>query len=132
MTLENKLEVKENSRLKRFLNKIKTKVAPYVLASAAAISAMPGCSGGGGSNPPPAPTNSAPNFTSTPVTSVWEGNSYNYDADAADPEGDNPLVYSLVTAPSWASIDSNTGIVSGTPTGYSANTPENFIVRAAD
>ncbi|MDP4012184.1 MAG: Ig domain-containing protein, partial [Candidatus Nanoarchaeia archaeon] len=47
-------------------------------------------------------------------------------------EGDNPLVYSLVTAPSWASIDSNTGIVSGTPTGYSANTPENFIVRAAD
>src|SRR3989344_6997786 len=88
-----------------------------------------GCDGGHSN--PPAPVNNAPNFTSTPVTSVWEGNAYNYDDDAVDPEGDNPVTYSLVSGPSWASIDAN-GIVSGTPTGYSANTLEGFTVKATD
>ena len=131
MSLEHKIKTEENSLFRRFLNGAKSKLNKVLLGASLAASTVSGACDGGHKNPP-APVNSAPNFTSTPITSVWEGNSYNYDADAVDPEGDNPVVYSLVNGPSWASIDSNTGIVSGTPTGYSANTLEGFTVRATD
>jgi hypothetical protein len=56
-----------------------------------------------------------PVFTSTPPTSGQAGQSYTYDADASDPNND-PLSFSLTTAPSGMSINAATGIVSWVPT----------------
>lgn len=56
-----------------------------------------------------------PIFTSTPVASVQEGNQYTYDVNANDPDGNTPLVFSLVTNPTRMIIDSTTGLITWTP-----------------
>ncbi|MGC2062334.1 MAG: LamG-like jellyroll fold domain-containing protein, partial [Thermodesulfovibrionales bacterium] len=54
----------------------------------------------------------APLIFSTPVTSVPAGKPYLYDVDATG----NPLpAYNLNTAPLWMTINTNTGLISGTP-----------------
>ena len=61
-------------------------------------------------------TNShAPEITSTPDTYAVLSNSYTYDVDAIDYNGDT-LTYSLLTNPAGMTIDSTTGIISWTPT----------------
>jgi hypothetical protein len=57
--------------------------------------------------------NSAPNFTSSPVTTAAIGTAYNYTATATDPDG-HSITFSKVAGPSWLSVASN-GAVSGTP-----------------
>ena len=60
------------------------------------------------------PTNHAPEITSSPVTSVTEGNNYYYDVDAEDDENDD-LTYSLTEdSPDWLDINPNTGEITGT------------------
>ena len=58
------------------------------------------------------PTNNAPVITSTPITQVGEGASYSYQIVATDADG-NTLSYSF-SGPSWLSINSQTGLLSGT------------------
>ena len=72
------------------------------------------------------PTNHAPVITSMPSMSVNEGAAYNYNVIATDADG-NTLAYSLAVAPSWLSINSATGVISGTAPLVSANT--NFLVN---
>lgn len=55
--------------------------------------------------------NTAPTFVSDPVLRALESASYQYDADATDPE-DDPLTYVLEQSPSL-SIDASTGLISG-------------------
>ncbi len=55
----------------------------------------------------------APTITSTPVTRGIVGQLYSYQAQAS---GAPPITWSLVNGPGWMSIDSTTGLVSGTPT----------------
>ncbi|TWU41350.1 putative deoxyribonuclease RhsB [Novipirellula aureliae] len=50
-------------------------------------------------------------FTTTPLTKIEAGHTYHYDAVAAD-EDDQSLVYSVVTGPPEATIDSETGRLS--------------------
>ncbi|MCU7935407.1 MAG: tandem-95 repeat protein [Candidatus Thiodiazotropha sp. (ex Dulcina madagascariensis)] len=59
--------------------------------------------------------NTAPSITSTPVTTVTEGEAYGYDVDASDADGDT-LSYSLVTAPAGMTIDGASGLIAWTPT----------------
>lgn len=60
--------------------------------------------------------NDAPEFTSTPVTGAVVGQTYQYDADAVDPDptGDT-LTFSFVSQPQGMAIDPKTGIVTWTP-----------------
>ena len=68
-----------------------------------------GGSSGGGTG-----SNTAPRFTTDlPPLEVPKEASYSYDFDATDDEGDT-YTFSLPTGPSWASIDSSTGVLSGT------------------
>jgi len=55
----------------------------------------------------------APIITTTAVTQIDENQDYSYDVDATDADGDT-LTYSLTTSPSWLSINSNTGVITGT------------------
>ena len=82
-------------------------------------------------NPTPTPINHAPVITSTPVTQVNEGTSYNYHATATDSDGDT-LTYSLVSSPSWLSINSATGVISGVAPSVSADTPLTVTVKVID
>ncbi|MCH2247748.1 MAG: putative Ig domain-containing protein, partial [Crocosphaera sp.] len=59
--------------------------------------------------------NQAPSFTSTPVGEIKAGDSYQYQAIAVDPDG-VALAYLLYDAPEGMTIDSNTGLVTWTPT----------------
>jgi len=60
-------------------------------------------------------TNGAPVIISTPVTTAIERAKYTYDVDAVDPDGDT-LIFSLIEKPNGMSINSNTGLISWTPT----------------
>jgi hypothetical protein len=57
--------------------------------------------------------NTGPSINSSPGTSVTAGNTYHYDVDASDPDGD-ALTYGLVQGPSGMTIDPLTGLVSWT------------------
>jgi len=59
--------------------------------------------------------NSSPVIESDPVTTAKEGTAYTYDVEATDPNGDT-LTYSLTTSPTGMTINSNTGVISWTPT----------------
>jgi hypothetical protein len=66
--------------------------------------------GGGGSGS----ANNAPTITGTPPASVKVGETYSFHPDASDSDGDT-LTFSIQAKPSWASFDSATGALSGTP-----------------
>ena len=59
--------------------------------------------------------NSSPVIESTPITTAKEGAAYTYGVEATDPNGDT-LTYSLTTSPTGMTINSNTGVISWTPT----------------
>ncbi len=61
------------------------------------------------------PVNDAPRITSTPDTIAIQDELYQYQVVAEDVDSNETLSYSLLTAPSFLSIDSQTGLISGTP-----------------
>lgn len=73
-------------------------------------------------------TSACPNITTTAPASVNEGESYSYDANGTG----GITTFSLVGAPGWLSINSSTGVVSGTAPNLASNTVYNFTVRASD
>ncbi len=77
------------------------------------------------------PGNLAPTITSTPVISVNENSAYSYQATATDPEN-NVLTYSLSLNPGWLSINSATGIISGTSPVVNSNTNYNVVLTVSD
>ncbi len=77
------------------------------------------------------PENHAPEITSTPVTEINELEFYTYDVEATDADGDT-LTYSLIQAPEWLSINSQTGLISGTAPEVSADTDFEVGVRVSD
>lgn len=72
--------------------------------------------------------NDAPVITSEPVTSITQGELYEYEVVASDVENDE-LTYSLETAPEWLSISGN--VISGTPP-VSAIGEHNVVIRVDD
>jgi len=79
--------------------------------------------------------NDSPHIISTPLTTSTENSDYEYDVDATDPDNDI-ITYSLVPAtaqvPSFLSIDSLTGIISGIPLDQHSNQTHTVKVRAED
>jgi len=60
------------------------------------------------------PYNYSPTITSSPDTLAVMSFEYYYDVEADDPDGDT-LFFSLQVAPSWLSIDSILGLITGIP-----------------
>ena len=75
--------------------------------------------------------NYPPVITSDPITEVNEGESYSYDVEATDPDN-HPLTYSLLVAPEWLSINSQTGLITGTAPEVDENTYFNIEVVVSD
>lgn len=79
----------------------------------------------------PQTINHPPVITSTPITQVNEGQAYRYQVTATDADGDI-LTYSLTENPSWLSINSQTGAITGTAPSVNADTQYNVVVRVSD
>jgi large repetitive protein len=62
-----------------------------------------------------APPNRPPIFTSIPEVDAFINKLYKYDANAIDPDQDNPLSFSLVIGPNGAKVNSTTGVLEWTP-----------------
>ncbi|MEP7311415.1 MAG: putative Ig domain-containing protein, partial [Pseudomonadota bacterium] len=62
------------------------------------------------------PANRAPTISGTPGTTAEVGTAYSFQPTAADADGD-ALTFTATNLPAWATLDANTGKLSGTPTG---------------
>jgi hypothetical protein len=76
-----------------------------------------------------APANRAPVISGTPATSVSVSTAYSFQPSASDPDG-NTLTFSIQNRPSWASFNTATGRLSGTPT--AAGTFSNIVIAVSD
>ena len=76
--------------------------------------------------------NHAPVLASIGGKSVDEGTLLTFDADASDPDATDTLTFSLVSAPTGASIDPVTGVFTWTPTEDQGPADYTFKVRVTD
>ena len=84
-----------------------------------------------GSNAPPSGGNSAPQITGTPLTSVLQGTAYSFAPSATDVDG-NSLTFSIANLPPWATFNSSTGRLTGTPTGANVGAYNNIAISVSD
>jgi len=78
------------------------------------------------------PDNNPPTIGGTPGTSVQAGQTYSFTPAASDPDGDNPLVYSILNQPRWATFSTTSGRLSGTPAAADVGNYSNVTIRVSD
>jgi hypothetical protein len=78
-----------------------------------------------------APDNNAPTISGTPPTAVEEGTTYSFTPTASDAEGD-PLSFSITNQPAWASFDTATGTLSGTPQAADVGVHSDVVISVSD
>ncbi|HEU4618757.1 MAG TPA: putative Ig domain-containing protein [Gammaproteobacteria bacterium] len=76
-------------------------------------------------------TNSAPTISGTPMTSIAAGSPYSFTPTATDADGDT-LTFSIENKPAWASFDSATGQLSGTPAAGQTGAYSGIAISVAD
>lgn len=81
------------------------------------------------SNPPP--KNNPPVISGTPATTDTAGQAYSFTPTASDPDG-NSLSFTIANMPSWATFNSTTGKLSGTPTTANVKTFSNIVISVSD
>jgi hypothetical protein len=117
---------------------MKIQIQASWLASLAVV-ALAGCGGGGdsdpatgGGNPPPGGgSNAPPTIQGQPNGSVVAGQAFSFQPTASDPNGDT-LTFSVTNLPDWASFNSSTGRISGTPAAGDVATYSGIAVRVSD
>jgi hypothetical protein len=75
--------------------------------------------------------NGSATISGTPIASVVVGSAYNFTPAASDPNG-NALSFSIQNKPSWASFNSQTGQLSGTPTSADVGSYSNVSISVSD
>jgi hypothetical protein len=99
---------------------------------AAAASPPAGINPPAGNAPPPSASgNSAPKISGTPTTSVLQDTAYAFGPSASDADG-NALTFSIANLPPWATFNSSTGRLTGTPTAASVGTYNNVTISVSD
>jgi hypothetical protein len=76
-------------------------------------------------------TNDRPTISGTPATSVNVGAAYSFQANGSDADGDS-LTYSIQNRPAWATFNTSTGRLSGTPSASHAGTYSNIVISVSD
>jgi hypothetical protein len=77
------------------------------------------------------PQNQTPAISGTPVTTVQATQAYSFQPTGSDPDGDT-LTYSITNRPTWATFNTTTGRLSGTPATTNVGTYSNIVIRASD
>lgn len=80
---------------------------------------------------PPSPNNASPTISGTPVTVVSANSSYSFVPIASDPDGDR-LTFSISNKPGWASFNTGTGRLAGTPGDADVGVSGTIFIRATD
>lgn len=75
--------------------------------------------------------NRAPTISGTPPASVIVGDSYAFRPVAADADN-NVLGFSIQNRPAWATFNTATGQLSGTPSAANVGTYANIVIRVSD
>ena len=75
--------------------------------------------------------NKAPTISGAPASSVSVRSTYAFQPAASDADGD-PLRFRIANRPAWASFNSYTGRLSGTPTAANAGTYASIVITATD
>ncbi len=75
--------------------------------------------------------NRAPTIAGAPPTAAREGQFYEFTPTAADADNDT-LTFSIVNRPAWASFNSATGRLTGTPSPGTVGTYANITIRVSD
>ncbi len=76
-------------------------------------------------------SNRAPVISGTPAGSVNAGSAYSFRPSASDADG-NTLSYSIANRPSWATFNSGTGQLSGTPSASQVGSYGNITISVSD
>ncbi len=76
-------------------------------------------------------TNRAPTISGTPLKSVNAGVAYLFNPTAADADGD-ALTFSIANKPSWATFNTSTGQLSGTPAAANVGTFSGIVISVSD
>ena len=79
----------------------------------------------------PEPDNKAPSISGTPAGSVDQDRYYSFIPTATDPDQD-PLTFSISNKPAWASFNTASGELSGTPLQEHVGVSDNIIIRVSD
>jgi hypothetical protein len=78
-----------------------------------------------------APANRPPTISGTPSTSVTAGQAYSFTPVASDPDG-QALTFSIANRPSWATFNTSTGRLSGTPAAANAGSYSGIVISVSD
>jgi hypothetical protein len=73
--------------------------------------------------------NQAPSISGSPAGTVTAGSMYSFQPTASDADGDI-LTFSIANKPSWASFNTSTGTLSGTPA--TSGTFDNIVISVSD
>jgi len=74
-------------------------------------------------------SNKSPTISGTPVTTARVGTAWSFQPTAKDPEG-KPLTFSIRNKPSWATFNTSTGRLAGTPT--AVGTASSIMIIVSD
>lgn len=95
---------------------------------------------GGSDDPPTAnageptptpPVNRAPTISGSPATSIVVGQSYSFVPQASDPEG-AALTFSIQNRPAWATFNTSTGQLTGSPVVANVGTTSGVRISVSD
>ncbi|WP_111980221.1 tandem-95 repeat protein, partial [Algibacillus agarilyticus] len=76
--------------------------------------------------------NDAPTIAGTPATTINEDTLYSFTAEGADVDVNDTLTYSITSLPTWATFDSATGILSGTPSNTDVGSYTGLVISVMD
>ena len=75
--------------------------------------------------------NRPPTISGSPTVSVNVNNAYSFQPSATDPDG-NTLTFSIQNRPAWATFNTSTGRLSGTPGPADVATYSNIVISVSD
>lgn len=105
-----------------------------LIASAFALT-LAACGGGGGggssSTPSGGTSNRAPQLAGVPAATAQVGAAYAFHPSATDADG-NTLSFQISNRPAWASFDSASGSLTGTPASNHIGTTSNIVISVSD
>lgn len=102
--------------------------AALLLCGAVSLTA---CAGGSGSQPSNPAANTAPTIIGKPSTTVQVNAPYQFAPTAYDAEGD-PLKWAIQGKPNWATFNTSTGRLYGTPPAGTSGTFVNIQISVTD
>jgi len=76
-------------------------------------------------------TNRPPVISGAPLLSINVGTTYSFTPTASDPDG-NPLTFSIANKPAWATFNTSTGALTGTPAAGSVGVTTGVVITVSD